>query len=77
MVTGLSETPQTRKYFTFGRNYVELSDGGIFSFGESDVCGEVDSCHWSNEAYSIYFIHGLGQTGTVSKGSIHPFREIG
>jgi len=63
--SGSKGTPHTREYFYIGGNYITAADATHFWENQMYV-EELTPVGGSTKPYPLVFIHGLGQTGTVS-----------
>lgn len=59
-----NETPHRRTYFYVGGEYVK--EGEVHYFQNQMYVEQLDPIEGPTKAYPVVFIHGLGQTGTVS-----------
>jgi hypothetical protein len=66
VVGAVEQTPHTRKYFYVGGEYVTSTTGDHVMKNEMYV-EELTPVGGSTKPFPLMFIHGLGQTGTVSQ----------
>lgn len=60
------EVPYTRSYFYVGGNYVDDGAGGHI-FSDQMYVEKLTPIGGTNQTLPLVFIHGQGQTGTVSR----------
>src|ERR1700712_1993668 len=71
VAAAVEQTPHTRQYFYVGGEYVTATTGEHVMENEMYV-EELSPVGGSTKPFPLVFIHGLGQTGTVSQLSYCP-----